>query len=486
MARGTKGTKKGANRAKRANGAKRAKPNKNIVVPDIEGNEVSLMKLIRNYIYIIGTSFEQKDFSHAELFQLMMQNLESVRVKSGFNMIIEGDVIDKHWSSNHENFAMNDLYVFFASLKRNNTNNVFLISGNRDSNKTRVVPLMSKFSAEAQANGSAEFGITQAFIDSLNGRADAGLRNGLTEMATKGEQITAIKFIRLILGKTMGIIPADFLLHVAKQVFRETGEAPTDEQIVERFIANFSASSAWHEYMVQARICHVIGSNLFSHCVPVPYKTDGTQCFDLAELFHDLDTFYTSRVGQIGSLGAADWSAWDSYWLPNEKSWATTQLTNVNFTSPEYQALLAAFQTAGIKNLVSCHLPVGATPVTQCLGNNVTLFRLDMYTQPTAAVNVDTNATTTENICHFKFSSNGDWTCSGKAFGRNYRSSNRNAKLVHYGKTIVIDGEKWDVRNITGGFVHLHYFLFTPPSTFVTKYKCLEATAELLEYIKSV
>jgi hypothetical protein len=477
MARGTKGA-NGVKRAKKANGAKK---NKNIVVPDIEGSEVSLMKLIRNYIYIIRASFEQKDFSDAELFQLMMQNLRNVRVKRGYNMIFEGDVIDKCWASNHPNFVMNDLYVFIASLKRNNAKNVFLISGNRDSNKTRVVPLMRKFTAEAQANGSAEFGITQAFIDSLNGPADAGLRNGLAEMATNGEQITAIKFIRLILGKTMGIIPVDFLSHVAKQVSRETGEAATDEQIVERFIANFSPNSVWHEYMVQARICHVIGSNLFSHCVPVPYKTDGTQCFDLVELFKDLDTFYTSRVNQIVSLGAADWVAWDVYWLPNAKSWATTQFTNVNFRSPEYQALLAAFQRAGIKNLVSCHLPVGATPIIQCLGNNVTLFRLDMYTQPTAAVNVDTNATTTENICHFKFSSNGAWTCSGTAFGRNYRSSNRNAKLVHYGKTIVIDGEDWVIRDITGGFVHLHFFYSEPKNfIFVTKYKCLEATALLL------
>jgi hypothetical protein len=327
--------------------------------------------------------------------------------------------------------------------------------------------------------------ITQGFINTFNGPADGGLRQGLTEMMDKGEEITAIKFVRLILDKTMGITSKDFLSHLSKQVSRETLQVATDEQIVAQFIANFSVGSSWHKYMKEARIYHIIGSNLFSHCVPVPYKSDGTPCNNVTKLFKDLNTFYKSNVSKIGVSIGANFDAWDIYWLPNAKSWATTIFADVNFNSVEYQALLAAFQTSGIKILGTAHAPIGATPGIQLLDYGVTLFRLDMHTQPTAAVNVDTGLTTTENICCLEFDLFGGWTCNGTAFGTNYTSSNKDPNLGYYGNSIEIDGVRWVIRNISNGFVHFHYFYSNAPARiFETKYKCLPVTDELLEKFK--
>ena len=459
----------------------------NIFVSDVEGDEASFMKRIRHYISIQSVSATTyENLLDADLFQFLMLNLLNVRVKPGYNIIIGGDVIDKRWQSNHENFVMNDLYVFVASLKRNNYDNVFLIAGNRDSNKTRVGPIMDKFFKMMGIQQNLP--ITQDFIAAFNGPADAGLSQGLKEMMAKGDKITAIKFVRLILDKTMGIISNDFLSHLAKQVSRETSKAVTDvteKQIVAQFIANFSVGSAWHEYMKEARIYHIIGSNLFSHCVPVPYKSDEMPCNNVAELLEDLNTFYMSNVHQIGVSLDANLDAWDIYWLPNAKSWATTTFAHVKFDSAEYQALLAAFQKAGIKIIGTCHAPIGATPGIQLLDYGVTLFRLDMHTQPTAAVNIDTGLTTTENICYLEFDLFGGWTCSGTAFGTNYASSNKDPNLGYYGKSIEIGDLRWVIRNISGGFVHLHYFFSNAPAKiFDTKYKCLEVTDELLEQFK--
>jgi hypothetical protein len=348
---------------------------------------------------------------------------------------------------------------------------------------------MRKFHAEA--NGRKEFAITQNFADSFNGCADKGLKDGLVAMMSKGEQINEIKFIRLILDKTMGINSSDFLSHIAKQVsFRVKSKAVTDEQIIAQFIANFSVGSAWHKYMKYARIYHIIGSNLFSHCIPVPFKSDGTQCFDLTKVCRDLDTFYTSFIGQIG-LDGVDWSKWDAYWLPNKKSWATTQFVDVDLDSAEYRAWLSALKKYGIKNLVSGHLPVGATPSIETLKEfEITIFRLDMHTQMTA-IDVRTSMTTTENICYFKFSPNGAWACDGTVFGTNYTSSNTDPKLELYGKMVVINGGNWVIRSICNGFFHLHYFLFTPASNGVppkweTKYMCLNVNDPSLNGINII
>lgn len=94
------------------------------------------------------------------------------------------------------------------------------------------------------------------------------------------------------------------------------------------------------------------------------------------------------------------------------------------------------------------------------------------------AIDVRTGMTTTENICHFKFSPNGAWTCDGTVFGTNYTSSDTDPNLELYGEEVAMNGENWIIRNICGGIVHLHYFLFTPASNGVppkweTKYTCL-------------
>ena len=339
-----------------------------IFVPDTEGNVVALVALLREALYVKGLNKDvYKNMSETDLFQFWMKHIHKLRVQPGYTIIGGGDTIDKHFVNTHIEFVMYNLYEFWVALKENNPSMVFLIAGNRDSNKTRILPLMRKFYAEAI--GRAQFVITPAFADGFNGCADKGLKDGLVAMMNKGETINEIKFIRLILDKTMGINSTDFLTHITKQVsFRVKRESITvkDEEVVEQFITNFSVGSAWHKYMKKARIYHIIGGNLFSHCVPVPFKSDGKECFDLTEVCRDLDTFYTSCVGQIGVDGA-DWSKWDAYWLPNKKSWATTQFQDVNFKSTEYRAWLSALKKYGIKNLVSGHLPVGATPSIECL-----------------------------------------------------------------------------------------------------------------------
>ena len=82
----------------------------NIFVSDVEGDEASFMKRIRHYISIQSmTATTYENFLDADLFQFLRLNLENVRVKPGYNIIIGGDVIDKSWQSNHENFVMNQL-----------------------------------------------------------------------------------------------------------------------------------------------------------------------------------------------------------------------------------------------------------------------------------------------------------------------------------------------------------------------------------------
>jgi hypothetical protein len=449
-----------------------------IFVPDMEGNVVAIVALLQEALYVNGFNKNvHKYMSKTDLFQFWMKHIHKLRVKTEYTIIGGGDTIDKHFVNTHTGFVMYDLYNFWVSLKENNPSMVFLIAGNRDSNKTRVVPLMRKFHAEA--NGQREFVITQKIANVFNGCADKGLKDGLVEMMSKGEQINEIKFIRLILDKTMGINSTDFLTHIANQVsFRVKSKAVTDEQIVAQFIANFSVGSAWYKYMKYARIYHIIGSNMFSHCIPVPFKSDGKECFDLTEVCRDLDTFYTSCVGQI-CVDGADASKWDEYWLPNKKSWATTKFDDVDFKSTEYRAWLSAMKKYGIKNLVSGHLPVGATPSIECLKEfEITIFRLDMHTQMTA-INVLNGKTTTENICHFNFNPNGYWACDGTVFGTKYTTSIEDPNLELYGTNVVIDGGEWVVRNICNGYVHLHYFLFTPslngvPPKWETKYMCLD------------
>jgi hypothetical protein len=443
-----------------------------IFVPDMEGNAVALVALLREVLYLEGIEKSvYENLIGGSLFQYWMDNIHKLRVHSGYAIICGGDTIDKHFANIHPEFAMYDLYRFWVALKENNPNMVHLIAGNRDSNKTRIVPLMRKFYAEAGER--KKFAITKQFADSFNGCADKGLKDGLIEMMDKGAKITAFIFIQLILQKTMGINPSDFLLHVSKYIDRYINQRPDEEEIVQQFIANFSVGSAWYEYIKKARIYHIIGGNLFSHCVPVPYKSDGTECFDLTEVCRDLNTFYTLCVNQIGVDGA-DWSKWDAYWLPNKKSWATTQFQDVDFKSIEYKAWLSALKKSGIKNLVSGHLPVGATPSIECLKEfGITIFRLDMHTQMTA-INIRTDMTTTENICHFKFSPNGAWACNGTVFGNNYTSSNADPNLKLYGNKVEINGENWVIRNISNGSVHLHYFLHTPPSKWETKYMWLK------------
>jgi hypothetical protein len=461
-----------------------------IFVPDTEGNVVAFVALLCEALYVEGFDKDMyQNTSKANLFHFWMKHKNKLRVKSGYAIIGGGDTIDKHFSNIYPEFVMYNLYEFWVALKENNPNKVFLISGNRDSNKTRIVPLMRKFHSEA--NGKKEFSITPDFAKSFNGCADESLKNGLLTMMDKGELINEIKFICLILDKTMGINSTDFLLHIRKQVslrVKREEHTVTDKEVVAQFIANFSVGSAWHKYMKYSSIYHIIGGNLFSHCVPVPYKSDGTQCFDLKKVCGDLNTFYTSFVGQI-SVDGADWSKWDTYWLPNKKSWATTQPDDVNFKSTEYRAWLSALKQYGIKNLVSGHLPVGATPSIQCLKEfGITIFRLDMHTQMTA-INVRTGMPTTENICHFKFSPNGAWTCDGTVFGTNYTSSGTDPNLELYGEEVTMNGEKWVVRNICNGLVHLHYFRFTPASNGVppkweTKYEFLSVNHPTFNGIK--
>ena len=459
-----------------------------IFVPDTEGNVVALVALLHEAIYVKGIDKDMyQNMSEANLFQFWMKHKNKLRVQSGYAITSGGDTIDKDSKNAHPEFVMYNLYEFWVALKENNPNKVFLISGNRDSNKTRIVPLMRKF--YAKADGKKEFAITQEFSDSFNGCADDSLKKCLLAMMDKREPINEIKFICLILDKTMGINSTDFLLHIRKQVslrVKREAHTITDKEVVAQFIANFSVNSAWHKYMKYSSIYHIIGGNLFSHCVPVPYKSDGTQCFDLNKVCRDLNTFYTSFVRQI-SVDGADWSKWDAYWLRNKKSWATTQPEDVDFKSTEYRDWLSALKEYGIKNLVSGHLPVGATPSIECLKEfGITIFRLDMHTQMTA-INVLDGKTTTENICHFKFSPNGAWTCDGTVFGTNYTSSNKDPYLKYYGTDVLINDTKWVVRNMNSAYSHLHYFVFTPASNGVppkweTKYTKY-STYELLQIL---
>ena len=107
------------------------------------------------------------------------------------------------------------------------------------------------------------------------------------------------------------------------------------------------------------------------------------------------------------------------------------------------------------------------------------------------AIDVRTGMTTTENICHFKFSPNGAWACNGTVFDTNYTSSNQDPNLELYGEEVTINGEKWIIRNICSGSVHLHYFLHTPSSNGVppkweTKYMCLNVNDSKLNSVNII